>query len=90
MLASTQKSKKRQIQALLLILQLGLLSVMFITHTYNCRRTFLHNYRRNSSVSQLQLFGGAAQVLDSKRSWWGLPDDGAKLFQSQNAADMQS
>ena len=33
--ASTKISKKRQIQAVPLILQLGTLLVVFITHTYN-------------------------------------------------------
>ena len=58
--ASTKMTKKRQIQALLPIIQLGALLVVFITHTFNCCCKWLYNYCGNSLVSWLQLSGSAA------------------------------
>ena len=61
--AWTEVLKKRQIQALPLILRLEtqtfcLFVVLFMTHTSNCRCTWFCDYQGKYSVSQLQLSVG--------------------------------
>ena len=56
MLTAAYKSqKKRQTQALLIILRSGTLRGVFITQTYNCGREWSCDYRWNSLASQPQL-----------------------------------
>ena len=63
------------------------MSLFLITQTYNCSREWLCDYYRNSLATWCQL----AAVLHrsgSNRNRWGLPEGGAKLDLSRNAADL--
>ena len=58
-------------KVLLLILRLvTLLVVVFVSHTYNCSRTWLCNHHGNSSVSQLQLYSSAAPWGYAAKPYW--------------------
>ena len=67
-------AKKRQTQALLLILRSGTLRVVVFNNT---------GTRQPPDTSCLLY----CTVADSNCNWWGLPDGGAKPYQSRNAAD---
>ena len=90
MLTPAHKSqKKRQTQALLLILRLGTLpAVVVISQTFNCGHEWLCDYCGNSSTSRTSCLPYCV-VADSKWNLWGLslPDVGAKPYRSHNAAD---
>ena len=68
---STKTSKKRHVNALLLIAQSGTLPVVFITQTFNCGREWLLQELtvcRDTSSRQY------CAVMDSKCNRWGSPD----------------